>query len=114
MHEFSIVENILNIIEDTARQNNLNQITKVTLQIGKMRQVVPDILEFAFNESKKHTVVADAILEQEYVPIKMKCKSCGEQFIVDDKCYICPHCRAPELDTITGNELIVKKIQGDQ
>ena len=70
MHEFSIMEKLFKIIEQEAENNNLKQISNVHLQIGKLRQIAPDFLSFAFEQIAKDTIVAGAELIIESIPGK--------------------------------------------
>ena len=62
MHEFSIMEKLFKIILQEAKNNDLQQISKVYLQIGELRQIMPDFLQFAFAQIAKNTVAAGAEL----------------------------------------------------
>ncbi len=113
MHEFSIVSSIFSIIEDVARENNLKKIDRVTLTIGKMRQVVPVAMEMAFEAITKETIAEDAALEMEFLPIIMRCQSCDHEFTVEENVYICPSCDSTRLEMIQGQELLLKNIEGE-
>jgi len=113
MHEFSIVSSLFEIIEEVARENSLVKVYRVSLIVGKMRQVVPVAMEMAFEAITKGTIAEGAKLQLEFVPIKMKCRSCDHQFTVDEHVYICPNCEAVELDLVEGQELLIKQIEGE-
>ncbi len=113
MHEFSIVSSIFSIIEDVARENNLTSIDKVSLTIGKMRQVVPVAMEMAFEAITKGTIAEEALLEMEFLPIVMQCKSCSHKFDVEENVYICPSCDSAQLEMLQGQELLLKNIEGE-
>jgi len=53
MHEFSIVQSLLNLIEENARKNSAKSVSKVVVKIGKMSGVEPHLLEIAFNIFKE-------------------------------------------------------------
>jgi len=56
MHEFSIVQSLLNLIENYARENNASSVSKVVVQIGVLSGVEPHLLEIAFNTFKEGTI----------------------------------------------------------
>ncbi|MCK4797476.1 MAG: hydrogenase maturation nickel metallochaperone HypA [Spirochaetes bacterium] len=114
MHELSIITNIFKKIEEVAENNSLIKINKVKLKIGIMRQVIPEFLRFAFEAVSKDTKAEKAELEIEYIPIKMKCNSCANEFIVENNIYICPLCNNTKLDILSGQEIILQSIDGDQ
>jgi len=113
MHEFSIVSNLFEIMEDVAKENNLIRIDKVVLTVGKMRQVVPVAMEMAFEAVTKGTIAENAELELEFLPIQMKCNACGHNFDVEENVYLCPSCDSVQLEMIQGQELIIKHIEGE-
>lgn len=114
MHEFSIIENILAIIEEIAENEKLTSISKVTLLIGKMRQIVPDTMSFAFEAAAKDTIAGSATLEMEFVPIKIHCNDCSNEFIVNNHTYVCERCGSTDLSVLEGQELIIKNIEGER
>ncbi len=67
MHEFSIMEKLFNIILEQAEQNQLINVKKIHLKIGKLRQIMPDFLEFAFEQVAKDTIAANAKLTIEMI-----------------------------------------------
>ena len=113
MHEMSIMTSLFNILEDIAKENNLSKIYKVTLSVGKMRQVVPVAMEMAFTAVTNGTIAEGAKLELESVPVKMRCSTCSREFNVDHNIFICPECESAKLELIQGDELIIKNIEGE-
>ena len=73
MHEFSLIENILRTVEETARREHLRTVTGVRLVVGRMRRIVPETMRFAFEAASKATVAEGATLHLEFVPIRMRC-----------------------------------------
>ncbi len=67
MHEFSIIEKLFNIVLEQAEQNQLINVKKIHLKIGKLRQIIPEFLEFAFEQVTKDTVAEDAKLTIEII-----------------------------------------------
>ena len=114
MHELGIITNIFTILEQVAAEHRLTRIHTVRLKLGKLQQIVPDMLVFAFETVAKDTVAEGAALEVEDVPIVMRCQSCEHEFIVDDHCYICPRCEHTGLTMLSGMEILLESVEGDQ
>lgn len=112
MHEFGIIQSIFQALEKIALENHLSKITIVTLRIGKLRQVVPENLQFAFETLAKDTKASGAKLILIEEPIKMRCQTCLQEFIVQDQTYLCPKCGASDLITLTGQEIVLENIEG--
>lgn len=113
MHEFSIMQGVFKLLEDIAAKNNLIKISKVILRIGKLRQVSPDFLRFAFENIAQNTLVNGAELIIEEIPITMRCKSCNQEFTVEHHTYICPVCGAAKLELLTGKEILIVSVDGE-
>ncbi|MGD9107995.1 MAG: hydrogenase maturation nickel metallochaperone HypA [Gammaproteobacteria bacterium] len=113
MHEFSIMQGIFKLLEDIAAKNNLIKINKVILRIGKLRQVFPDFLRFAFENISQNTFADGAELIIEEIPITMRCESCNQKFTVEHHTYICPVCGATKLELLTGKEILIASVEGE-
>jgi hydrogenase nickel incorporation protein HypA/HybF len=114
MHELSIIHHIFEIVEEIAEENHLLTVTKVTLNIGRLQQIVPDMLTFAFETVAKGTRAEGAQLEVKEVPIKMKCRACHTEFTIEEHAYICPQCSGTSLDTLQGMEVVLESVEGEQ
>jgi hydrogenase nickel incorporation protein HypA/HybF len=113
MHETAIVEDMFRIIGEVARKENLSRIDKVHFSIGEMMQIVPDLFRFAFDAAKENTIAKEAELEIEFLPVKMRCKSCGHEFVVRKQHFSCDACGSFDLDMIQGREMLIKSIEGE-
>ena len=69
---------------------------------------------FAFEIVAKGTKAEGATLDVEYVPIRMLCKTCNNEFIVEEHVYICPKCAQTSLTMLEGMEIILESVEGDQ
>lgn len=67
MHGLTIITNILNIIENVAKENSLIKIDKIKIKIGKLRDVYPEMLQNAFKIASKDTKAENAKLEFELI-----------------------------------------------
>ena len=56
MHEYSIVQSLLDQCEDNAKANDAKKVTKVVVKIGVMSGVEPDLLKTAFDTFKEGTM----------------------------------------------------------
>jgi len=113
MHELRIAEDLSVIVLEAAKNGNLTKVSKVNIIFGQMIQIVPDIFEFAFRESVRETIAENAEIDIEIMPLKMKCRSCGKDFHVNENRFECENCRSADLDIINGKELFIKSIEGE-
>ena len=114
MHELSIISSIFDLLEEVAEEHHLITITKVKLKIGKLQQIVPDMLSFAFETIAKGTRAEGACLEVREIPISMRCETCSTEFVVEEQVYICPNCSGTRLTPLQGMEILLESVEGEQ
>ena len=71
--------------------------TVVNLRVGKLRQVVPDTLEFYFEFVARGTVCEGARLEQEVVDARLRCNECGHEWAIEIPAFRCPECGGSDV-----------------
>jgi len=111
MHEFSIVQSLLQLIEDQARQNGATRVTRVVVQIGKFSGVEPHLLKTAFDTFKTHSIAADAELDMQIQDLELECQECHTTFSPQNMQFICPHCQSSSVDIIHGREMLLLSLE---
>jgi hydrogenase nickel incorporation protein HypA/HybF len=115
MHEYSIVQSLLDSCEDNAKQNNATKITKVVVKIGVMSGVEPDLLQSAFDTFKEGTMCEGCEFIINIQPIVIKCHKCNSESTLDKHEYTCPQCQSIELDVIDGEDMYLMQLElGDE
>jgi len=113
MHEYAIAQALVEQVGEIARKNRARAVTRVVVQVGKLRGVVPEILRWGFEIAAADSVAAGAALEIEEVPIRIQCRACGIESALDDPFYLCPSCGNPNIAQLAGAELILKSLEID-
>jgi hydrogenase nickel incorporation protein HypA/HybF len=108
MHELSLADAIVQICCEHARGR---RVVKVELRVGRLRQVVPDALAFAFELVAEGTAVEGAELEIEEMPIRISCSACGIETQVDGFPLACGRCGRLDVDVLTGEEFHVESLE---
>ena len=111
MHEYSIVQSLLDQCEENAKANDANKVTKVTVKIGVMSGVEPDLLQTAFDTFKEGTMCEACEYIQNIQPIVISCHKCNKKSTLDKNEYCCPHCQSIELDVIDGEDLMLMQLE---
>jgi len=113
VHEFSLAQNILEIVIDSAREHGLSGVAEVRLDVGQAAGVHLDALEFAWRHLKTTSdLTADAALSINSIPAHGACANCGFSGPVTDYIRICPACQALGLRIMGGLEFMVTGISG--
>ena len=76
MHEISIIESILEVAEEKAREADSPSITVIKLRLGEFTAIAREALEFAFEVARLGTLAEHARLEIEVVPMVLHCVVC--------------------------------------
>jgi len=111
MHEMSLAEGILQIVEDTARMNDASRVRAVVLEIGRLSHVEEDALRFCFDAVTRSTVADGARLEVVATPGRAWCMPCGESVALDGLGEACPRCGGYQLQVTQGEEMKVREIE---
>jgi hydrogenase nickel insertion protein HypA len=111
MHEYSIVQALLDQCENIAKENNAKKVTKVVTKIGAMSGVEIHLLQTAFDTFKEKTVCDDAEFVINYQKIKLYCNSCESEYEVDDAEYICKNCNSMDIKVIDGEDMYLMSLE---
>ena len=111
MHELAIAESLVTIACEHAAAGR--QITRVGVQVGALRQVVPSSLAFGFELLAAGTPVEGAELELEAVPAAVRCRTCGRETEQAGFPLCCGACAGFDIEVIRGEELLVEWVEID-
>lgn len=113
MHELSIAENILEMVNQNVPIEELHYVRNVKVKVGEMSGVVADSLEFCFQAITSETELKNSKLVIEHIPFVVSCNSCKNNFTNNTGIRICPTCCGSDTTVISGLELEVTEIELD-
>ena len=114
MHEMSLAEGVIGVVEETlAAQPSMRRevVRSVRLEIGRLAAVELEALRFSFDVVKRGTVADGAVLEVIEVPGAAWCMQCCDTVAVAQRGDPCPACGSHQLQVTAGDELRVKDIE---
>ena len=113
MHELGIVFHIIRQVEEIAVSNQVNEVKKVTLEIGEVSGVVPSYLEDCWKWAclKKSEHMKACELEIITLKATSYCEDCREFYNTVTHGRTCPHCGSARTYLVTGNETNIRDIQ---
>lgn len=115
MHELSIAQSILSIIEEEMAKNNLTKLGKVTVVNGELAGVIAEALEFAWQAITIDTDRESSTIEIKEMPVILRCLTCGNEFSPEGSTFApCPKC-GEELghEVLQGKELYIENIEAE-
>lgn len=112
MHELGIVYHIIRDVENVARANGVSCVSSVTLLLGEVSGVVPDLLLDAWRwAADKKPITQGAELIVEPVEAVTHCEACGRDYATVKHGKTCPHCGSGETYLLQGQEVMIKQIE---
>ena len=112
VHEMGVVFHVISRLEDLAKEQELTEISSVTLRIGEVSGILNDMLADCFSWAVKKTeVLKNATLTIEEIPALTYCEDCGELYPTVANGKICPHCGSEHTYLYQGNEFEIKEIE---
>ncbi|HEC78882.1 MAG TPA: hydrogenase maturation nickel metallochaperone HypA [candidate division WOR-3 bacterium] len=113
MHEFSVTKSLVDLCIQEAEKNNFKKVYKINLKIGKFTGFSPDSILFYFDYLKPNTRCSDAEIIFTEVPIRIKCRACGKENVIDEPILVCPDCGRAEIEILSGREFYIESIEGE-
>jgi len=114
MHEMAIAVEIVDCLLNVAEQHKATRIEQVEIEIGRMRQVVPEALEMAFSAAVAGTVAEGAVLKLMEIEVTAVCDDCGTTYSPDiEISFACPSCGQANPRITAGDDIVVRNITCD-
>ena len=111
MHEYSIVQSLLDLCEENARANSASKVTRVVVKIGVMSGVEAELLKTAFDTFKEKTICEESEFIINMQSVVVKCLDCLSESTLSKLEYSCPNCKSINLDIIDGEEMYLMQLE---
>ncbi len=109
MHEYSIVQALLERVEREARQRGAAAVTAVRVRIGDASGVDRELLVSAFEVFRARSICEHADFEVVAVRARWQCPRCGDD-LVAGRALACPSCAGPAR-LVEGDEIVLDRIE---
>ncbi len=111
MHELSICESIVQIMEDQAVAENFRTVNAVRLEIGPLAGVELEALKFSFDVVTRGTLAEGCRLDVIETEAQAWCMPCAESVVIEARYDACPKCGGYRLQVTAGEELRIKDME---
>lgn len=111
MHEMSLMESVLEIVEDEAKKAGATKVKAVRLDIGELSHVEPEAMRFCFDAVVRGTIAAQAVLEIVRVPGEGWCIDCCETVALSERFGACPKCGGHRVQMTGGDDMRVAELE---
>lgn len=112
MHELGIVMHMIDQVEKTAAENDVERVVKIVLEVGEVSGIVPELFEEAYDWAKKKTKhLQDAELDLIVLEGLSFCRDCRKTYPTSRYGRECPNCGSGNTYLVSGNEVTIKELQ---
>lgn len=111
MHEMSLAEGVLQLIEEAAVTQGFRRVKTVWLEIGQLASVEIDAMRFCFDAVAAGSILEEAELVIIEVPGEGWCPVCTQTVPVTDLLDCCPRCGGQGVRATGGMEMRVKELE---
>lgn len=110
MHELGVVMEVVRVVEEFARENEVEEVDTIVLQVGELSSMIPKYIYDVYPAAVDGTTLENARLEIEVIPANGKCGNCNTVFHVPESRGTCPSCQGKEIELLSGREFYIKEI----
>ena len=111
MHELSVVEAIVSMVLERAKEVNASRVLRVDLVVGELSGVLNEAVELYFALLTKDTIAAKAELFFMRPPTQVRCRNCNTVYSPVNRKITCPNCREQKIEIISGRELYIDNLE---
>lgn len=104
MHEYSLVQSLLNQVEQLRSDHNGVLVEVVTVEIGPLSGVEPQLITSAFEQLAPQQFSMMPRLEIRLVDLSIRCRACDVESSLTDISFKCPKCSSSRVKIISGDQ----------
>jgi Zn finger protein HypA/HybF (possibly regulating hydrogenase expression) len=100
----------VNQVEAFAKENEVENIQTLVLQIGELSSMIPDYIYKLYPAAVEGTLLEESELKIEIIPGNGRCRDCNQIFNLLKEKGICPNCKSKSFELLSGKEFYIKEI----
>lgn len=113
MHEYSLAQNIVEIVTESVRKAKKTKVNSITLEIGELSGVEESALLTALESLTPATLLSEGKIEIIHTEGIATCLECKHNFKTSELYSLCPLCNGYAKEIISGREFNVKSIEAE-
>ncbi len=112
MHEMSLTEGVIRIIEEQAAAQGFVRVRRLWMEIGRLSTVDPEAMRFCFAAVRGNSAAAaEAELEIVTVPGQAWCMDCAQESEIEQRYDPCPRCGGYHLQVTGGEDMRITEME---
>ncbi len=113
MHEGAVAAAIIQGVIEVLEREKVVAAKTVTVLIGRLHHVVPDVLQNHYHILKKeYPALVRSKLVIEIAPIRVTCRACGRESGIERPEFACSSCASTDIEITGGREMHLKEVIG--
>jgi len=105
MHEVSLIESVIALVEHERAKQDFARVFMIKLKLGALGHAEPDALRFCFDAVVSGTIAEGSGLEIEIVPGEGWCRDCRKTVPLAQRFDACPVCDGSHVKMTAGDDL---------
>jgi hydrogenase nickel incorporation protein HypA/HybF len=111
MHELSVCQALLDQVQALARANDALAVTAITVEVGPLSGLEPELLSRAYSLARVDTLAEEAELIVNAASIRVACDQCGAETAATRNNLVCGKCGNWRTRLVSGDELILVSVE---
>ncbi len=111
MHEIGLLYETAKTVTAFAKENNINHICVVSLDVGELTGVLPQVFEDYYDYvAEQYPVMVGSKLDLHIIPGEAICDDCNAQYNVMQNSGKCPKCGSQYKTILGGQGIMLRQI----
>ena len=111
MHELAVCQGMMREVERVVRASGADRVLSVTVRIGPLSGVEPQLLESAYPLASAGTAAEGSKLIIERAPVRVRCQRCGGESEAGSTRLVCGLCGHWRVQVLSGEELLLARVE---
>jgi hydrogenase nickel incorporation protein HypA/HybF len=111
MHELAVCQALLGQVEAIAARHLARSVRSITVRVGPLAGVEPDLLRAAYPFACSGTVADGADLVIEELPVRVSCETCGAETEARANRLLCGQCGDWHTRLTSGDEMLLASVE---
>jgi len=123
MHEFSVMNQIVEAVLQEVKNHNVKSVSEVHLEIGELTFLGHEQMSFAYQVLTEKNILKDSKIVISEKKARIKCKKCNydgkikydyeSDFHFSLPTFTCPKCNS-QIEIVEGKECIIRRIVAEE
>jgi hydrogenase nickel incorporation protein HypA/HybF len=111
MHEVSLIESVIALVERERAKQVFARVNVIRLQVGALGHAEPEALRFCFDAVASGTIAEGSRLEIELIPGEGWCADCRHAVPLVERFGVCPVCAGAGVRMTSGDVLRLAEME---